>query len=199
MQAKEMSKTGLRTRTITKVALIAACLSISAYISIPLGFTPVVLTLQTLIVNMAALLLTPKESFSAMLIYILVGLVGLPVFSGGAGGPAKLFGPTGGYILAFLIAAPVMSWVKTYIQKLTDKLIKAPALSQIVAYALTAILVGMTIIYLFGTVYMQQLMGCTFTEALVMAVIPFIPLDIAKCVGAALISVPVKRALGDRL
>ncbi|MGN1097291.1 MAG: biotin transporter BioY [Clostridia bacterium] len=195
MKTKEMSKKRLRTQTITKIALLVACLSVSAYITIPLGFTPVSLTLQTLIVNMIAILLTPWESFTALLVYILLGFVGLPIFSGGAGGPAKLFGPTGGYIFAFLISAPLMSWLKDYIRRAIDKFIKNTVASQVVAYTVNAIVIGMTIVYLIGTVYMKFLTGRTFSETLLLAVVPFIPLDIVKCVFAAVIGVPVKRAL----
>lgn len=198
MQTKELSKSRIRTQAITKIAILVACLCISAYITIPLSFSPAPITLQTLIVNMIAILLTPWESFMALLVYILLGLVGLPIFSGGVGGPAKLFGPTGGYIIAFLVAAPAMSWLKNYAQLLIGKFVKKHAVSQIIAYTLNAIVIGMTIVYLLGTIYMKLLMGCTFAEALVMAVVPYIPLDIVKCICAALIAVPVKRALEKR-
>ena len=108
-----------RTKELTKAAVLAALLALSAYISIPLGFTPVVLTLQTLLVNLIAMMLRPRTSFLAVLVYTLAGLAGVPVFSGGAGGPAKLFGPTGGYIMAFLAAAPAMSLTKGMFLKLS--------------------------------------------------------------------------------
>lgn len=193
MTVKKASK--IQTVTITKIAMLVACLAASAYISIPLGFTPNPLTLQTLIINMVAILLTPLESFLTVLVYILLGLVGIPIFSGGTGGPAKLFGPTGGYIYAFLIAAPLMSFLKTYFLHVTDKFIKNAFTSQTIAYSVNAIIIGMPIIYLLGTIHMMLLMGNTITEVLLLAVVPFIPLDLLKCVFAAVISVPIKNAL----
>ncbi len=183
----------LTTQAITKIALFVAVLSVSAYISIPIGAIP--LTLQTLIINMAAIILSPFEGFVMTLVYILLGLVGVPVFSGGAGGPAKLFGPTGGYIFAFLAAVPLMSFLKGYFLKLIGKFTKNKGAAEFIAYTLTAILIGMVVIYLIGTVYMKLTMGKTWGQTLMAAVVPFIPLDLCKCAAASIIGIPVKRAL----
>lgn len=182
-------------KNITKMALIAALLCVSAYITIPIGTIP--LTLQTMIVNLAAFLLSPVEAFFTILVYILLGLIGLPVFSGGAGGAAKLFGPTGGYIFAFLLAAPAMSMAKAHFARAADKIFKnsAPKTSRTIAYAVTAVIVGMVIIYLIGTVYMKFMLGKTLAQTLAAAVLPFIPLDLVKCAAAAIIAVPIERAL----
>ena len=186
-----------RTKELTKAAVLAALLALSAYISIPLGFTPVVLTLQTLLVNLIAMMLRPRTSFLAVLVYTLAGLAGVPVFSGGAGGPAKLFGPTGGYIMAFLAAAPAMSLTKGMFLKLFCRFIKNASAAKTASYAANAMLVGMTVIYTFGTAYMMIIMGKGAGEVLMLAVIPFIPLDILKCIAAAVIAVPVEKALGN--
>ena len=69
------------------MALLTALICVSAYIVIPLPFTPASLTAQTLVVNLIALLLTPRQAAFTMVVYILLGLTGLPVFSGGMGGP----------------------------------------------------------------------------------------------------------------
>lgn len=184
----------LSTKSITKMALLAALLCATAYISIPLGFTPALLTLQTLVINIIAILLTPYESFLTVLIYILIGAVGVPVFSGGQGGLGKLFGPTGGYILAFLISAPIMSFTKKYAAAFFVKFMK-PVTANIVGYAVNSILVGMVIVYAVGTVYMKLILGRTWGEVLMMAVVPFIPLDIIKCIAASIIMSTVGRRL----
>ena len=185
----------LKTQDITKSAVLAALLCASAYISIPLGFTPIPLTLQTLIINMIAIMLTPSLSFLTVLVYILIGFIGVPIFSGGAGGPAKLFGPTGGYILAFLLCAPLMSYTKNLFLKGFRKFISSENTAKIVSYSVNAILVGMTIIYLLGSVYMRFLVDKSFAAVLMIAVVPYIPLDIVKCVIASVISVPIQNAL----
>lgn len=182
---------------LTQMALLTALLCISAYIVIPLGFTPITLTLQTLIINLIALLLTPSEAFFTVLIYILLGLIGLPVFSGGMGGAGKLFGPTGGYIFAFLLSAPAMSFVKTRMLSIFKKILKSnnSKTIRIISYSVTAIVVGMVIVYFIGTAYMKFTMDKTWLETLTIAVIPFMPLDILKCIAASLIAVLLEKVL----
>lgn len=184
----------LSTREITKMSLLAALLCASAYISIPLGFTPVVLTLQTMIINIIAIMLTPYESFLTILIYVLIGAVGIPVFSGGQGGLGKLFGPTGGIIFAFLIGTPAMSFTKKYVAAFFAKFMK-PAMADAVGFSVNAIFVGMTIIYVFGSMYMKFISGRSWGEVFMMIVVPFIPLDTVKCIAASIIAT----ALGRRL
>ena len=92
-----------KTLEMTRLALLVAMNCVSAYIIIPLPFSLSPIALQTLIVNLVGFLLPPKQAFITMLIYILVGLIGIPVFTGGTAGPAKLFGPTGGYIFGFIL------------------------------------------------------------------------------------------------
>ena len=125
---------------LTKMALLTALICVSAYIVIPLPFTPASLTAQTLVVNLIALLLTPRQAAFTMVVYILLGLTGLPVFSGGMGGPGKLFGPTGGYIMSWIPAVMLMSWLKGKYYSFKR-------------YCLVTILVGMPVIYLIGSAY----------------------------------------------
>lgn len=185
----------MKTQDITKMALLAALLAASAYINIPLGFTPVSLTFQTLIVNIIAIMLTPGQSFLTVFVYILIGAAGVPIFAGGTGGIGRLFGPTGGYILAFMVSAGVMSFTKNGFLKLFSKLIKNPTAAMITAYSVNAILIGMTITYLLGSLYMKILAGKAWGAIFMMAVVPFIGLDLIKCIAAAMISVPVLKAL----
>ena len=81
-----------KTAEMTKMALMVAMNCISAYIIIPLPFSMSPLALQTLIVNLTGYVLNAKQAFMTMLVYILVGLAGVPVFTGGTAGPGKLFG-----------------------------------------------------------------------------------------------------------
>lgn len=175
-------KTTFQTNELTKIALFSALISVSAYIAIPLPFSPVSLTAQTFIINLMALLLTPRQTICTLLLYILLGLIGLPVFSGGAGGPAKLFGPTGGYIFSWLIAVPLMAHLKG-------------SRYHFYRYCAVTILAGMPIIYLLGTVYMKYLTGMDWAAAFTSAVLPFIPLDLFKCVAASLVAKPVQLSL----
>lgn len=170
----------LKTTDLTKIALLAALLSASSYISIPLPLIPI--TAQTIVINLIALILEPLQTAIAVGTWILLGAAGLPVFSGGTGGVGKLFGPTGGYILGYLLAAVLISFLKG-------------KKNQIVRYCVVTIVAGMPVIYLVGTLYMKFLTKMDWKAAFVSGVVPFIPGDILKCIVASIIAVALNKAL----
>ena len=92
-------------REMVKMALLMAMNCVSAYVIIPLPFSLSPISLQTVFVNLLGFLLTPRQVLITMCAYLLMGLAGLPVFTGGTAGPGKLFGPTGGYIFGFMLTA----------------------------------------------------------------------------------------------
>lgn len=101
----------LTTREMVLVAIIPALMAATATVSIPLGALPAI-TLQTMFVFIAGLLLRKDLAFLSMVVYIILGVIGLPVFAGGTGGAGIILGPTGGFIIAFPIAAYLTSVFK---------------------------------------------------------------------------------------
>lgn len=93
------------------VVVFAALTALGAHIAVPLGFTPVPMTLQTLFVLLAGLLLGPAAGAASQLLYLGLGLAGVPVFAMGAAGLPWLLGPTGGYLMAFPAAAALAGWI----------------------------------------------------------------------------------------
>ena len=171
------------TRDMVKMALLMAMNCVSAYVIIPLPFSLSPISLQTVFVNLLGFLLTPRQVVIAMSAYLLMGLAGIPVFTGGASGPGKLFGPTGGYIIGFMAAAFVISWLRgnNYGFK---------------RCAFLGVVVGIPVIYLFGVAQLNLLTGIGWEKAIITGALPFIPMDIVKCVAAAYITAPVQRAIG---
>ena len=175
MNVEKLPKTKISTRELTKMTLLTALLCISSYIIIPLPFSLASITAQTIIINLIAFLLKPKQAFTTISVFLLLGLIGIPVFSGGGAGPSKLFGPTGGYLFGYLIAATVISFLKG-----KDFNIKKCIFLSIV--------VGMPIIYILGAGYMEFLTKMSFKALITTSVLPFIPLDILKCILAAFLA-----------
>lgn len=175
MNVEKLPKTKISTRELTKMTLLTALLCISSYIIIPLPFSLASITAQTIIINLIAFLLKPKQAFTTISVFLLLGLIGIPVFSGGGAGPSKLFGPTGGYLFGYLIAATVISFLKG-----KDFNIKKCIFLSIVA--------GMPIIYILGAGYMEFLTKMNFKALITTSVLPFIPLDILKCILAAFLA-----------
>lgn len=173
-----------KTAEMTKMALMVAMNCVSAYIIIPLPFSLSPLALQTLIVNLTGYVLNAKQAFMTMLVYLLVGLAGVPVFTGGSAGPGKLFGPTGGYIIGFLVTAVFLAYFKG--EKYNFK-----------RYALLGCVIGIPLIYVFGVVQLKLITDMPWDKAILTGALPFIPLDIVKCLAAAVIAGPINRIFTD--
>lgn len=167
---------------LCRMALCIALMCISSYIAIPLPFTGVLLTAQTLVVNITALLLGPADALICLSVYALIGAVGLPVFSGANAGIGFLLGPNGGYIFGFIAAAFLVSLLKG--QKIDFK-----------RYALVTLFVGMPVIYFFATAFMAFFLKKGIAAAVTALVLPFIPLDIAKCIASAYMCVKLEKIL----
>lgn len=177
-----MNEQHFSSRSITKIALCVAFFCVTAYISFPLPFTLSMVSALTLAMGLAAFVLTPKETFVAIAVYILIGLAGLPVFTGGTAGPGKLFGPTGGFILIWLFVYPLVSALKG-------------ATPNFRRYAFVDIVVGMPLTYVGGLASLLFWMDVSLWQGMMMAVFPFIPGDIIKCLAAAALGVRVNNML----
>lgn len=173
-----------KTAEMTKMALMVAMNCVSAYIIIPLPFSLSPIALQTLIVNLTGYVLNAKQAFMTMLVYLLVGLAGVPVFTGGSAGPGKLFGPTGGYIIGFLVTAVFLAYFRG--EKYSFK-----------RYALLGCVIGIPLIYVFGVVQLKMITGMGWDKAIMTGALPFIPLDIVKCLAAAVIAGPINRIFAN--
>ena len=128
----------LNTKSLILCSLFAALIAVGAFIKIPVPIVP--FTLQVLFSTLAGLLLGPRLGVISVGIYLLLGLVGLPIFTKG-GGPSYIFQPTFGYLIGFLIGVYVTGSIahKT----------KNPSLKRLI----TASLVGLTIVYIIGMIY----------------------------------------------
>lgn len=177
-----MSKSLEQTRQMTMMAIMIALNCVSAYIIVPLPFSLSPISLQTMIVNLTGFVLDAKHTFMAFVAYLLVGLAGVPVFTGGSAGPGKLFGPTGGYIFGFVVAAVINALLKG--EKYSFK-----------RYALIGVVCSIPVIYLFGCVQLKLVTGMGWDKAIMSGALPFIPMDIVKAVAAAFLAGPILKAI----
>ena len=169
-----------KTYDITMTALMAAVTCILAPLSIPIG--PVPISFTNLAIYLSLYLLGWKKGTVSYLIYLLMGFVGLPVFSGFSGGFAKLAGPTGGYLIGFLFMIP-----------LTGILFEKTGKSFWKQFG--AMVLGTLVCYLFGTVWLCLQLNLDFIGGLGVGVIPYLPGDTAKIILAALIGPAIVKAL----
>ena len=176
---------------LCQIAVFAAIISVTSQISIPMP-AGVPMTLQTLIIPIAGIVLGRKKGTVATLIYLLMGAVGIPVFAGFSGGLGKLLGITGGFLISF----PVLS----YTAGLGDKLgRKASFTSKKYLYYIilvASLLIGATINYIFGTIWFVVSSGSSVIAALSACVIPFIPTALLKIALITIIAPMLKQRLG---
>ena len=162
-------------RKMAYASLFAALMAVGAYIRVPLPFSPVPITMQVLFVLLAGAMLGARWGTISTVVYILLGIVGLPVFSGGSSGLGVLLGPTGGYLVGFVVAAFAVG---------TSLGGREPGLVATGAY----MFLGIFIIYLFGASYLMYAAALTFSQTMALGVIPFIPGGVIKVVLASVIS-----------
>lgn len=170
---------------MTRVALMAAFTAVAAQIAIPLE--PVPFTLQVLAVVLTGLLLGPRYGALAMAIYLLVGAVGVPVFAGFRGGLGILFGDTGGYLLAYPLAAALAGVA-------AGAVANAPRRRGLVVGFLWGS-VALAVIYALGATWLAVLAGLSPGAALVAGVLPFVVFDLIKVGLANLVAVAVAPAI----
>lgn len=171
-----------RTTALLKAALVAALIGASALIAIPIG--PVPVTLQVLVIAVAALVLTPAEAFLAVGLYLVIGTFGVPVFSGGGAGPGVLLGPTGGFLLGFLVGAPLAATLRRVLARRVYPL----------AADLIAVLALLALTYGLGLAGFSLVSGRTIAEAFALAVAPFVLLDSGKAAAAIAIARALRAA-----
>lgn len=169
-----------RTSDLTKMALCVALCCVSANIVFPLPFTPGMVTALTIFLSLTAYILSPRQTFMVVLIYLLLGAAGLPVFAG-TGGIGRLVSPAGGFYFAWLLAYPVLSACKG-----TEANFKR--------FVVMNILTAMPITYLGGIISMTLILHVGALEAVTMAVLPFIIGDVLKACAAAFLGVRVRSA-----
>ena len=159
-------------------ALFGALTATGAFIVIPLP--PVPITAQTFFLNVSAILLGGQLGAVSQFIYVMLGVLGIPVFAGGKAGLGVIFGPTGGYLLGFIIAAFVIGMVNR-----TKK-------SAGIFWNIFSMLIGMLIIYFLGSLQLSLVAKMSFHKALAIGVLPFIPGDVIKILLAGIISSRLK-------
>ncbi len=174
--------------TMTSCAIITALICIFAPMSVPIGLVPISFT--NLVLYFSILILGTKGTLLSYLIYMLLGIVGLPIFSGYQGGIAKVAGPTGGYLVGFFLMILISGIAFEQSRKM-----KFPLR---VVITFLGMIIGTLFAYILGTAWFLYVFtyvkndSKTLAYALSACVYPFIPFDIAKMVVAMILGFAVR-------
>lgn len=167
-------------KDLVLIAVMAAVICVLGPLSIPVG--PIPVSLCNFAILITIYVLGMKRGTISVLIYLLLGLVGLPVFSGFSGGAAKLMGPTGGYLIGYIPMALIAGF---FLEKFSRKIIPS----------FIGMVLGTAVLYALGTAWLAYSTGMTFRAALAAGVIPFIAIDCAKMAVAAILGPVLYNAL----
>ena len=170
-----------KTYTLTSIALMAAVTCVVGPLTIPIG--PVPVSLVPLAIFLSVYILGTKKGTLSLLIYLLIGAVGVPVFSGFTGGIGKLASPTGGYMIGYIFMALIAGW---FIHRFYNQ----------VVIQFFGMVLGLAVLYAFGTAWLAYSAEMTFMAALAVGVLPFVIFDLVKIVIAIFLGRTVRKRLG---
>ncbi|MEA5018765.1 MAG: biotin transporter BioY [Gordonibacter sp.] len=183
-----------RTRSIAFVGLSIALMTVSAWVSVPLG--PVPFTLQTFVMVFALLVLTPRQCLAALGGYLMLGAIGLPVFSAMRGGIGILAGPTGGFLWGFLLGAAV---ALVFLQLTRTRFgVSAEVRRKGLMLDLVAGFLFLAVMYVCGWTQLMVVASLSPAAAFATAVAPFLIVDTLKLVAAVGTARAVRKALPSK-
>lgn len=173
----------LSTKDMTLVAMFTALTAVGAFISVPMG--PVPISLQSLFVILSGLIIGPKLGALSQVLYISLGLIGVPIFAGFTGGPQTLMKPSFGFIIGFVFASYIVGVIAYSDKGISRKKIWIGSL------------VGTVVVYLFGLPYMYYMLnivmgqGLSFSAIVQMGCLLFLPGDFAKFIIASVVAIKI--------
>lgn len=171
-----------KTKTLTQTALMSALMCIIGPVTIPLPFSMVPLSLISVVIFLSVYIIGTKQAVFSCVIYLLIGMAGLPVFSSFTGGAGKLFGPTGGYLISYVLIALVSG---CFIQKkATNKI-----------YCFIGMSLGTLVCYLVGTLWLSYQANLSIEAALISGTVPFIAGDILKIIIVLILAPKLQKRL----
>lgn len=170
------------TKQLALIGLMAAVICLLGPFSLAIPISPVPISLGSMAVYFVVSVLGIKRGTISVIIYILLGLAGVPVFTGFTGGAGKLFAPTGGYLIGYIFMAAICGY---FIEKYAGNLI----------LQIAGMFLGTVVCYLFGTVWLAFQASLTFPAALAVGVLPFIPGDLVKLALGLSIGLQLRKRL----
>ncbi|MFA4984595.1 MAG: biotin transporter BioY [Candidatus Omnitrophota bacterium] len=180
-----MRKEVIRGKIACRISAVAAFViltSLGAFVRIPLPFTPVPFTLQTFFVLLSGAFLGAALGPLSQALYLFLGIGGLSLFSGAAGGMFSFYGPTAGYLIGFILAS---LFIGRAISRVKENIF----------FASCVLMAGDVILLCCGTLWLKMLLGVSLAKAFLLGFLPFLPGDIVKAILAAAVYLRFKSRL----
>lgn len=181
-----------KTHRLTKIALMTSILCIIGPVAVTLPFGPVPVSLTTLILYISVYVIGKRDALISCALYLLMGLIGIPVFSGFTGGIGKILGPTGGYLVGYLFLTHISGF---FVENRKSERIKKK--NRYILYVMQALGMAFStaVCYFLGSIWLLYQTGMTPGAVLMAGVIPFVPGDIVKILSGVIVGTNVKKRL----
>lgn len=176
------ARTQLSVKQLSLAGLMTAIICILAPFALPIPVSPVQISLGTLAIYFVLTVLGLKLGTISVVVYILLGLAGLPVFAGFTGGAGKLLGPSGGFILGYIFMALICGF---FIDKWGNNIF----------FSFLGFLLGTAVLYLFGSLWLIYQTSVTLSQAILAYAVPYIPADLIKLILAMSLGRQVRKRL----
>jgi len=188
-----MSK--LMLRDLIAVAFFAALTTVGAWISFPLPFSPVPIVLANLFVLLSGAILGKWLGPLSQIVYLLMGIAGIPVFANHTAGPSVIAGPTGGYLIGYVLASFVTGLLVEYIPRFIPRFSRTKAaVSARLAFSLAS---GALVVYLTGVPWLARVAGMDIQTALIKGFYPYLPGDTVKIIVGTMLCMSLMAQLPD--
>ncbi|MHB1361337.1 MAG: biotin transporter BioY [Thermoleophilia bacterium] len=171
----------LALRELIYIAFFAALTTVGAWISFPLPFSPVPIVLANLFVILSGVILGKWLGSLSQIVYLLLGFAGVPVFAQHAGGPSVFAGPTGGYLVGYVLAAFVAGAIIEHLPRFS----RSTSMESL--YLTLSLAAGALVVYIPGVYWLAHVTGMDFSTAMVKGFYPYLPGDIVKVVIGTLL------------
>lgn len=172
----------LNVKDMVYSALFATLTAVLSYITIPLPFTPIPITGQSLAVMLAGCVLTPLQAGLSMITFLFMGAIGLPVFSAGRAGAGVIVGKSGGYLIGYLIGAVIISLL---VRKNKSK----------VNMFLACLFGGIIVVHILGALWLGYVTGIGIQKAFIVGSVPFLIGDSLKAIATTVIAVRLNKEI----
>lgn len=172
----------LNVKDMVYSALFATLTAVLSYITIPLPFSPIPITAQSLAVMLAGCVLTPLQAGFSMLTFLFMGAIGLPVFSGGRAGLGVIVGKSGGYLVGYLVGAVIIS---VLVSKSKSK----------INMLLACLFGGVIVVHILGASWLGYVTGMGIGKAIMVGSVPFLPGDVLKSFAAVAIAIRLNKEI----
>lgn len=182
--AKTSAMSASRTKAIAYIGLSVAIMAIGSWVTVPIG--PIPLTLQMFVIPLLICVLPAKWATAAIFAFIALGGLGVPLFSGFRGGLGALMGPTGGFLLGYLLAVPAAAFLLQFVSRKVDGRVA------LFACQIVAGMVFTLIAYITGWLQYAAVSGLDMQAAFAVSVAPFVVPDILKVVVAVVCAQPIR-------